>query len=390
MYGHLSTDPLPPEYPQFYDRADGARVWDVDGNEYVDLMCGFGPNILGYRHPAVEEAAAAQLARGDTQAGPGEVMVDLAELMIARLDHADWALFCKNGSDATTLCLTIARACTGRSAILAARGAYHGSAGWCNPNPTGLSPEERAFVFRYTYNDLQSVEHAVASAGERNIAAIFVSPFRHDAGSDQELPEPTFARGLRDLCTRIGAALVMDEVRAGFRLTHGDSWASFGVEPDLSAWGKAMGNGYPISATLGKGEYASAVKRIYTTGSFWFQSVPMAAAVATINALQAEDAVSGLQRAGRRLREGLEAQAAGYGISVRQTGPVQMPFMTFTGDVEFERAQVFGAAAVEHGALLHPRHNWFLSAAHSDDDIDAALVATDAGFRAVREAFGAD
>jgi glutamate-1-semialdehyde 2,1-aminomutase len=390
MYGHLSANALPPEYPQFFDRADGVRVWDVDGNEYVDLMCGFGPNILGYRHPLVESAAAAQLARGDTQAGPAEVMVELAELMVDRLQHAAWAVFSKNGSDAATLCLTIARACTGRSAALVAHGAYHGSASWCNPNPTGALPEERAVVSRYTYNDLESVERAVADAGEENVAAIFVSPFRHDAGFDQELADAGFARGLRELCTRIGAALVMDEVRAGFRLTHGDSWASLGVEPDLSAWGKAIGNGYPISATLGKREYAAGVERIYATGSFWFQSVPMAAAVATINALQAEDAVSAMELAGRRLRRGLEAQAAGYGISVRQTGPVQMPFMTFTGDVEFERARVFTAAAVEHGVLLHPRHNWFLSAAHSDDDIDSALVATEAAFRAVRAGFGVD
>jgi len=390
MYGHLNAAMLPGEYPQFYARARGARVWDVDGNEYVDLMCGFGPNVLGYGHAAVEEAAAAQRTRGDTQAGPAEAMVELAELMVDRLRHADWAVFSKNGSDATTLCLTIARASTGRSAVVAADRAYHGSVGWCSPNPTGVPVAERGLVHRYRYNDLESVERAVAAAGADDVAAIFVSPFRHDRGFDQELPDAAFARGLRELCTRIGAALVIDEVRTGFRTTHGDSWERFGVRPDLSAWGKAIGNGYPISATLGSRAFAPSVERIFLTGSFWFQAVPMAAAVATIHALRDEDAVGTMERTGRRLRDGLAAQAREHGLEIRQTGPVQMPFLSFAGDVEFERAGVFGAATVEHGALLDPRHNWFLSAAHTDDDIDAALDATYAGFRAVRDRFGAD
>jgi glutamate-1-semialdehyde 2,1-aminomutase len=384
MYGHLSVNALPAEYPQFYERVAGGRVWDVDGNEYVDLMCGFGPNILGYGHPAVERAAADQRLRGDTQAGPTEVMVELAELLVDRLAHADWVIFSKNGSDATTLCLTVARAKTGRQVVLIAEGAYHGSVGWCNPNATGVPVQERALVARYVYNDLDSLERAVATAGPDNIAAIFVSPFRHDAGFDQELPEPEFARGLRAVATRIGAALVMDEVRTGFRLSYGDSWAALGVSPDLSAWGKAIANGYPISASLGRGEFAAAAQQLYATGSFWFQAVPMAAAVATVRALGADDAVGQMTHAGNRLREGVEAQAAEYRLGIRYTGPVQMPFMTFKGDLRYARACVFCAAAAEHGALLHPRHNWFLSAAHSDEDIDAALVATDAGFRAVR------
>jgi glutamate-1-semialdehyde aminotransferase len=138
MYGHLNVGGLPPAYAQFYERAEGARVWDVDGNEYVDLMCAFGPNILGYGHAGVEQAAGAQRVQGDTQAGPTPVMVELAELMVDRLSHADWAIFSKNGNDATGLALAIARAATGRSAVLMAANAYHGSAGWCNPNPSGF------------------------------------------------------------------------------------------------------------------------------------------------------------------------------------------------------------------------------------------------------------
>src|SRR4051794_1900441 len=165
MYGHLSVNLLPPEYPQFYDHAEGCHVWDVDGNEYVDLMCSFGPIILGHRHPAVEQAATEQLARGDTMSGPGGVMVELAELFVDRVEHADWAMFAKNGTDATTLCLTIARAATGRNRALAAAGAYHGAAPWCTIKLDGVAPEDRANLFYYTFNDLESVERAFQEAG---------------------------------------------------------------------------------------------------------------------------------------------------------------------------------------------------------------------------------
>ena len=141
MYGHQNAGPLPPEYPQFMLSGRGAQVTDVDGNEYVDLMCSYGPVVLGHQHPAVEEAARAQAALADRQNGPGPVMVELAETLVATVRHADWALFAKNGTDATTACCTIARAQTGRKRILLARGAYHGAAPWCTPRPPGTTPE---------------------------------------------------------------------------------------------------------------------------------------------------------------------------------------------------------------------------------------------------------
>ncbi len=388
MYGHLSVGKFPPEYPQFYDHGEGARVWDVDGNEYVDLMCSFGPIILGYGHVAVEAAAAAQRERGDTLSGPSECMVELAELLVERVSHADWAMFAKNGTDATSLCLSVARATTGRSAVLMDTGAYHGWAGWSNPSPVGVAPEERSSVFRYVYNDLSSVERALQEAGPENVAAVFVSPFRHNAGSDEEMVTPAFARGLRGLCDKYGAALVMDEVRGGFRLRHGGSWEPLGVEPDLSAWSKAIGNGYPIAAALGNRRFLDGAERIFATGSFWYQAVPMAAAIATIQTLRDVNAIDAMERAGTRLREGIHRQSREYGVEVRQTGPVQIPYLSFPGDVAFARALVFCGAAAHNGAILHPAHNWFLSAAHTDDDIDRALEATESGFKAVRAKFG--
>jgi glutamate-1-semialdehyde 2,1-aminomutase len=387
MYGHMSANALPPEYPQFYQRSEGSHVWDVDGNEYVDFMCSFGPIILGHKHPRVEAAAAAQRADGDTQAGPAAAMVEAAELLVDRVAHAEWAMFAKNGTDATTTCVTIARAATGRAKVLAAAGAYHGSAPWCTIRMDGVTPEDRANLAYYTFNDIASVHRALEEAGGE-AAAIIVSPFRHDAGFDEELVDPRFARELRALCDRTGAALILDEVRAGFRMNDGGSWEPLGVAPDLSAWSKAIGNGYPIAAILGSGSFSDAASRIFVTGSFWFQAVPMAAAVATITAIREEGAVAAMQRTGTMLAEGIERQAAEAGVRISMTGPPAMPNLRFPDDADLAKGKTFCGTVAEHGVIIHPRHNWFLSAAHTDHDIERALDATWAGFQAVRDRFG--
>ncbi|HEY1820453.1 MAG TPA: aminotransferase class III-fold pyridoxal phosphate-dependent enzyme [Trebonia sp.] len=387
MYGHQSVRPLPAAYPQFMRGGRGARIWDADGNEYVDLMCSYGPVVLGHRHPGVEAAAAEQAALGDCQNGPSPVMVDLSELLVDTVRHADWAMYAKNGTDATTMCCTIARAQTGRQRILAAAGAYHGAAPWCTPRPAGTTPADRANLGYYVYNDLASVQRAVAEAGD-DLAGILVSPFRHDAGHDQELVDPEFARGLRALCDATGAALILDDVRCGFRLHLGSSWEPVGVDPDLSAWSKAIANGHPLAAVLGNDAFRDGAQQIFVTGSFWFSAVPMAAAVATITALREEKAIEGMEQAGSALRDGILAQAQSNGLPVRYTGPAAMPYLTFAGDRDHELADVFAARALRGGAYLHPRHNWFVSAALTGDDLALALRATDQAFAAVRAHIG--
>jgi glutamate-1-semialdehyde 2,1-aminomutase len=387
MYGHQSALSLPPAYPQFMRGGRGARIWDVDGNEYVDLMCSYGPVVLGHQHPRVEAAAAAQAALGDCQNAPGPVMVDLAELLVRTVRHADWAMFAKNGTDATTMCCTIARAQTGRRKILVATGAYHGAAPWCTPRPAGTTPADRANLGYYTYNDLASVRRAAAEAGD-DLAAILVSPYKHDAGYDQELVDPAFARGLRALCDAAGAALILDDVRCGFRLHLGSSWEPVGVDPDLSAWSKAIANGHPLAAVLGSDAFRGGAQQVFVTGSFWFSAVPMAAAIATITALGEENAVAAMARTGAALREGILAQAHSWDLPVKYTGPAVMPFLTFAGDQDYQLANVFTAQALRGGAYLHPRHNWFVSAAMTGADLALVLEATDQAFAAVRKQIG--
>lgn len=378
-YGHMASGGLPAGYPQFIGRAEGARLWDVDGREYLDLMCSWGPIILGHRHPAVEEAVAEQNQRGDCLNGYSPKMVELAERITDVISHADWAMFAKNGTDATTMCCVIARAHTQRDLIVVARGAYHGAAPWCTPNPQGIAAADRANILYFDYNDLESLEDAIGGK-EGQIAAVLVCPHRHDTRRPQELADPDFARGVRALCDRIGAVMVMDEVRTGFRVDLRGSWEAFGVRPNLSAWSKAIANGWPLAAVLGEDSLRGAAGSIFSTGSFWFSGNSMAASVATIDVLTTTPFLAQLERSGKLLREGLAAQAAHEGFHVEVSGPMSMPLLTFADDDDFERGNEFATLALRHGVFLHPTHNWFLSAAHSDQVVAEILDRTSAAF----------
>ncbi len=387
MYGHGHAAMLPPNYPQFFERGEGCRITDVDGNEYIDFMCGFGPNLLGMNHPSVEAAAAEQRALGNCFNGPTARMVELAELFVETIAHADWAMFSKNGTDATTACLTIARAATRRRKVLIAHGAYHGAAPWCTPSHKGIVDGDRAHLLEYEYNDLESVEAALEEARD-DLAGIVVSPFRHDAFIDQEMPDPEWARALRRICDEREAALILDDVRAGFRLTFGGSWETIGVDPDLSAYSKSIANGYALAAIVGNDRYRDAARSIYTTGSFWYSAVPMAACLATIQAVREEEAIAQMERSGTLLREGLDAQARAHGFALRQTGPVQMPMVLFEDDPDTAKVRGLSAQALERGVYLHPWHNMFVCAAHREDDIRLALERTDDAFAALKREHG--
>jgi glutamate-1-semialdehyde 2,1-aminomutase len=314
-------------------------------------------------------------------------MVELAERLVALVPHADWAMFQKNGTDATTTCAMIARAATGRRKVLVARGAYHGAVPWCSPYPLGATAEDRAHVIAYDYNDEASLM-AAADQAAGDLAAVFVSGFRHDYGRDHELPSPAFARAARALCDATGAALVVDDVRAGFRLHLGGSWELVGVRPDLAAWSKAIANGHPLAAVTGNERFREAASKMFVTGSFWTGAAPMAAALATLDRLEAGDGIAHMRAMGERFRSGLAAAAGRHGLGLRQSGPPQMPVLLFDDDPERAKGNLFCVEALARGVYLHPAHTLFLSVAHGPADIDEAVAACDGSLAVVARRFG--
>jgi glutamate-1-semialdehyde 2,1-aminomutase len=385
MYGHQDTRLQWKGAPQFFAKGEGAHIWDTNGNRYIDLMCSYGPILHGHHHPEVESAVLRQMQAADCQNGPSPLMVTLAERLVSIVDHADWAMFMKNGSDATTLALTIARAASGRRKILVAKGAYHGAAPWCTPNMLGIPEEERANLLYYDYNSVASIDAVVAQAGA-DLAGIIVSPFRHDAGFDQELVDPAFARHLRAVCDAHGALLILDDVRCGFRLAFGGSWEPIGVRPDLSAWSKAIANGYPLAALLGSEWVRKTASEVFATGSFWFSAVPMAAALATLDLLERENGVEHMHRMASAITAGLNQQAASLGLRVNVTGHPTMPYLRFAEDENWFWTSRFAAECASLGLYVHPRHNWFVSTAITEWLVAEILSISERAFAAVKNA----
>lgn len=384
IYGHTTpATTVPGAFPYFAEEGHGCRFRDVDGNEYIDFLCGYGPMVLGYHHPIVEEAAARQREKGNCFNHPTPLMVELAEWMTERVSFADWAVFGKNGSDMTTWCLQVAREFTGRPKILQIKGAYHGTHAWCTPGHGGLIAEDRTHIHTFGWNDAEAFETLIHKHAGK-IAAVILTPFHHPAFGDSVLPEEEFFKAITRHCQREGILVILDDIRAGFRLSMGGSHEVFpGLEPDLICFCKAMGNGYPISAALGRRELKVAASKVFLTGSYWNSAVPMAAALACMQTLEKENGIAHMEAMGRRLCDGLLKAAEKHGLRVTISGPPAVPFMSFSDESNFILSQKFAAACIREGVFFHPHHNWFLSTTHQESDIDQALAAAERAFQAL-------
>jgi glutamate-1-semialdehyde 2,1-aminomutase len=263
--------------------------------------------------------------------------------------------------------------------VLVARGSYHGAAPWCTPSLAGVTAEDRAHLIHFEYNDVESLNAAAESAGE-DLAAVIVTPVRQNLRRNQELATPDFARRVRSICDGSGAALILDDVRCGFRIDLAGSWEPLGVRPDLSAYSKAIANGMPLAAAAGGDRFREAATQVYSTGSFWCAAGAMAASLATLRIMKRDGVIAHMEAAGRKFRNGMQQVAERHGIGLQQTGPVQMPMMLFEDDRDFSLGEAFCSAAIRNGLHLHPWHNMFLSGAHGRDEIDEALERAERAF----------
>lgn len=390
IYGHFSPAACvpAPAYPFFSQRAAGARFWDVDGNEFVDYMCAYGPMVLGYGHPKVDAAYAAQMKLGDTVTCAPRAMVELAEFMTDLIPMADWAFFAKNGADLTNYATMIARYATGRKKIVAIRGGYHGTAGWMQPfGHPGVIDDDQQHVIRIPWNDYAALERVV---GENRgaIACFIATPYHHPVFADSELPADGYWRKVEQLLRKEGIVIVIDDVRTGFRLDVRGSHEYFGFKPDLVCFCKAIANGYPISALVGTDALKSDAAKVFYTGSYWFSAGPMAAALACLRELKEIDAPRVMLEKGKKLCDGMVAIAAKYGHQLKVTGAASMPYLRLVDGDSLMLHQDFCAECTKRGAYFTSHHNWFLSVAHTDEDIQRTWDIVDDAFKALKDARG--
>ncbi|MFF3643620.1 aspartate aminotransferase family protein [Streptomyces sp. NPDC002564] len=363
-------------YPVYGERARGARVWDADGNEYLDYILAYGTIILGHVDPVVTEAALREIEEGFSITLRKRTHIELAERLVRVIPGAERVFLLKTGSDATSAAVRLARAYTGRDRVV--RWGYNGWHDWAAQRPGGIPDTVRTQVDTFRYNDLDSLRE-VFRAHPGEVACLLLMPFELDS------PEPGFLRGAIDLAHEYGALVVFDEMRSGFRVALGGAQELFGVRADLATFSKAMANGWAVSALTGRADVMAMVGRTHISSTFYSNTVAMAAAVATIDQLSDGVLLRRVRGLGERLQGGLAALVRRHGVPAEVRGVPQMPFLTFTHP-DPGRARLmqdaFFRETTRRGVLLHPTHHWFICAATTDADLDRTLAACDEAFRA--------
>ena len=358
--------------PLFLERGKGCRVWDVDGNEYIDYVQGLLPNILGYANAEVNSAAAEQLAAGHSFSLPHPLEVKLAERLTQLIPCAEMVRFGKNGSDATSGAVRAARAFTGRERVACC--GYHGWQDWYIGSTTrnaGVPKGVRELTHPFAYNDLASLER-VLEEHRGEFAAVILEPFNFVE------PAPGFLRGVKDLARQHGAVLIFDEICSGFHFGLGGAQKILGVTPDLACFGKAMGNGFPIACVVGRTEIMRIFEEIFYSFTFAGEIASMAAAMKVLDILEHTDALARIEGNGRTLQNGIKtlAKEAGLAGRIDAVGRPQWSLLKFHNADGSESALIknlFQQEAVKRGILLLATHN--MSAAHDAAAIDRTLQA---------------
>jgi len=378
---HLSGRPLvtPADSPMYFERGAGCRVWDVDGHEYIDYVMAYGPLLLGYAHEAVDRAAFEQARRGNLLTLNHPLHLRFIERLVARFPGAEMGAFFKTGSDATTAALRLARRATRRRRV--ARCGYHGWHDWCLPLadfvPAGLDRQ----VLEFRPDEPESL-HELLRAHPGEVAAVILAP--------EMMPpsRPELARLFAELAREHGAVFILDEIKTGLRIRPGSFQQWAGLVPDLTTLSKALGNGWPVAAVIGRREVMRHGAELHMSATYHGETTGLAAALATLDILDRSDVTDHVWRLGERLIAGLQAAADRLHIPAAAYGePLPpMPFLRFThpdARVRDAIAATFYTEMLQRGILLHPRHLWFISAAHSDDDITRTIRAAEAAMAAV-------
>ncbi len=388
IYGHQGPAEgcyVPVEaFPLFSSKAEGSYLWDLDGNRFIDYMCAYGPNVLGYHDPDVDAAAAKQRAISDCTTLPNTKMIDFADLLVDTVACADWAFFAKNGNDVTTLAIMTARAYTHRKKIVFFKGYYHGVSPWTQKiDYAGVIEEDVMHNLYVEWNNLEQLKE-VFETYKGEIAAVISQPYMHGNFMDNQLPAEGFWQEVRKLCTEEGTVLIIDDVRAGFRLDLAGSDHYFGFKADLICFCKALANGYNVSALCGQEFLKNTVSSMSYTGSYWLSAVPFAAGIACIEKMKKLELPKLLHQKGSQLKEGLIGVAEKYGYDLHVTGAPSLFYLRLADDPSLHLHQAWIAECVKRGVFFTNHHNHFINAALTDADIRETLEVADEAFAAIR------
>ena len=385
--------------PLFIDRAEGSRIWDADGREYIDYVGSWGPMILGHRHPDVIQAVSRVLERGTSFGAPTDLELELADLVIAAVPSIEKVRMVNSGTEATMSAIRLARGCTGRNVIIKFDGCYHGHAdmllvdagsGVATLNIPG-SPGVPDAVVQHTlslpYNDIEAVKAVFEDRGSE-VACVIVEPVAGNMGMVP--PRDGFLEALREMTAKSGGLLIFDEVMSGFRVAYGGAQERYGIRPDITCFGKIIGAGLPVGAYGGRGDVMSCVApegAIYQAGTLSGNPLAMAAGIAALKALKRPGVYDSLEILSQRLADGLAEAAAQARIPAVFNRVGSMLGMFFTDrpvnnfedakTCDLERFALYYQKMLAEGVYLAPSQfeAGFVSTAHTEADIDRTIAA---------------
>ncbi len=377
------------EYPIFLETGKGCRLIDVDGNEFIDFLCGYGPIILGYREEEIDEAVYQQIKeKGFCFTLTQKYQNLLAEKLKEIVPSSEMSIFLKTGSDATTASIRIARAYTSKLKVM--RCGYHGWHDWCVEMKGGIPEKFFEDVFEFQYNNLDQLKELMATHGDET-AAIIMTPFGHPNHQKMQTPEPGFLEGVREIADRYGAILVYDEIRTGFRLSMGGAQKLYGVTPDLTVLGKAMANGYPISVVTGKKDVMmAAAHKLFISSTFFPNSEGFVAALKTIEILERDNVLENIWEKGEWLLKKIQGLIDKHDVGAELTGVAPMFYITFkkdeTGAYKGKRKD-FYTQLIRKGIFFTPFHHSYICYRHTQKDLELTLAAIDESLGYIKDKY---
>jgi glutamate-1-semialdehyde aminotransferase len=381
------SDFIEGEYPIFLEYGKGCRLTDVDGNEYIDFLCGYGPIILGYREVEVDEAVIGQLRdKGFCFTLTQRYQNQLAKKLNELVPCSEMSIFLKTGSDATTASIRIARAYTNRIKVM--RCGYHGWHDWCVEMKGGVPEKFYEDVYEFRYNKLDQLEELMAKYGKET-AAIIMTPFGHPLHQRMEEPKPGFLEGVREIATKYGSILVFDEVRTCFRLRMGGAQELYRVTPDLTVLGKGMANGYAVSVVTGKAKVMmAAAEKLFISSTFFPNSDGYIAALKTIEILERDNVIDKIWKKGGRFMKKVQEIINKYDVGAELSGVAPMFFITFKKDeanTQRARRDDFYTQLIRRGIFFTPHHHGYICYRHTEQDLDITVEAIDEALAYVNE-----
>jgi glutamate-1-semialdehyde aminotransferase len=378
------------EYPIFFKTAKGGRVIDIDGNEYIDMLCAYGPIIIGHQEEEIDNEVIKQMREnGFCMSLTQPIQNTLANKLRDLIPCCEKLVLMKMGTDATTAAIRVARAYTKKIKIISC--GYHG---WydlfseVHGIDAGIPKKLYEDFYEFEFNNLDQVEDLFKKfKGE--VAAIIINPIHTPGGREVEMPKPGFLEGIRKLATEYNALLIYDEIRTGFRVDMGGAQKMFGVIPDLAAFGKAMGNGYPISTLVGKAEFMDVlVEKVFLSSTFFPNSLAQIASLKTIEILEREKVLASIRQKGNQFAKRIQESIEESGIPCIYSGEPWMPYLTFTPDPDLlyrKLREEFYRQLIRRKVFLQPFHHGYICFRHTEEDLDYAANMIDESLKETKK-----